>query len=1019
MDIIKLHDEGLSRVVKIIDSASDYDKILEHRIGGAEWQIFSEVKDVNAKIEAAIGVFEKKFINKKYKSIVPSLTGIVFDGSTKNNIREFEFFIRSLDIKGIDIKKQNYAFCETVTEDEFDSEKKELQSEIFESVLRLYKSRNTITASLVRQQILYSQSFFSYLLAFKRNGACIPAVLVQANDHSPARVAMSMIMKFLKVPRVYLQHAEVTSSFPNLDFDISILRNQKSYDSYVQAGPIIGKVFILSREESLFQIEKLYQVRNTGVKTVIYPTSRIDRASLSRVVVELEKNPNVAELYIKPHPDSVNLLSNDPRLSHVKVLSQTPDFEHIALVGNSSVAVELLHKGIPVYQNFEFDPVQPDYYKLCSDGITLEVSSANLKHQFWKPYPLDFNWFEKYSKLDPSAQSDGTLVLNAFRSAFNDLLTQRENYLRPIKRSVKGQHVAKLKASLKIFLIRSVNRFPRTSEFFAGYSIRGAEKIGRLLLVFSQNAKRYFDLRTNIRVKVNGWATQKRKNNDVYTINGFPSQAHQQFLIESLCEFDSTNHWIYLNLQSRMFSPHSVISTFENLFENRSNKLNLIFEKFTFPLDQSQLDEITIWVFIKKVLWGDLVVAKNEISAVIYASQHCVRDKKVRTKINLMILSLLMREADPTDFLYFWSQSGLHYENLSCNRKIEVLRWVDKIDFKNPDLLDLKSDLLSTLTDFESLKWRNAQFLDGLIDDEYSHRTAAELFTKVAPKSVSIDFEEHALKIYERLANKMLYMELRSRDTQRQMLLDVIKDKLVNREQFSILRLSDGEGYLFDNKKFFTNEDIANRERHWWGLELDSDLRQKIISAARLSLFQADIIGIPSVYRFIRDCSEKSRLLAQNIQGRGLLEVLNGIEDSVHESARFTEDKVNVALFGDVRVIRELAGSAVKVIVVSSALPERVSAVFPGIALDFVPVTTHFKTSLNKGYIVGEKALPFVYEESLHELNKLVVPGALVLVAAGIVGKIFIGHCRSKGAVVLDIGHTLDDWVADRLATMR
>jgi hypothetical protein len=60
-----------------------------------------------------------------------------------------------------------------------------------------------------------------------------------------------------------------------------------------------------------------------------------------------------------------------------------------------------------------------------------------------------------------------------------------------------------------------------------------------------------------------------------------------------------------------------------------------------------------------------------------------------------------------------------------------------------------------------------------------------------------------------------------------------------------------------------------------------------------------------------------------------------------------------------------------------------------------------------------------VYRSILNEIDQIVVPGDLVLVAGGIIGKIFLGRARAKGAVALDLGHVVDDWIHPALPSIR
>lgn len=62
--------------------------------------------------------------------------------------------------------------------------------------------------------------------------------------------------------------------------------------------------------------------------------------------------------------------------------------------------------------------------------------------------------------------------------------------------------------------------------------------------------------------------------------------------------------------------------------------------------------------------------------------------------------------------------------------------------------------------------------------------------------------------------------------------------------------------------------------------------------------------------------------------------------------------------------------------------------------------------------------MPFIYDTILAGLDD-VGPGDLVLIAGGIVGKILLGHAKEHGAVALDIGSVIDDWVSGGQKSLR
>jgi hypothetical protein len=55
--------------------------------------------------------------------------------------------------------------------------------------------------------------------------------------------------------------------------------------------------------------------------------------------------------------------------------------------------------------------------------------------------------------------------------------------------------------------------------------------------------------------------------------------------------------------------------------------------------------------------------------------------------------------------------------------------------------------------------------------------------------------------------------------------------------------------------------------------------------------------------------------------------------------------------------------------------------------------------------------LPYVYKELREQIRSTAGPGDLVLVAAGVIGKIFLNDIRERGGVALDVGSSLEKWV--------
>ena len=193
--------------------------------------------------------------------------------------------------------------------------------------------------------------------------------LVQANDHWPTRVAVSTVMKSLGVPRLYLQHAQVSPAFPPLDYEFSVLYNERSLRTYRDIAPTNGKIFVIGRETADVPKAPLELDRQGPCDVVIYPTARVDMNGLKKVVQALLQNPGVHKVQIKRHPRANQVFPSDFSGLSVEITDDHPAHDHVAIVGNSSVALELVSLGTPVYQCFEIDFVTRDYYAFVQSGL--------------------------------------------------------------------------------------------------------------------------------------------------------------------------------------------------------------------------------------------------------------------------------------------------------------------------------------------------------------------------------------------------------------------------------------------------------------------------------------------------------------------------------------------------------------------------------------------------------------------------------------------------------------------------
>ncbi|MCY1230409.1 hypothetical protein D9M72_428200 [compost metagenome] len=121
---------------------------------------------------------------------------------------------------------------------------------------------------------------------------------------------------------------------------------------------------------------------------------------------------------------------------------------------------------------------------------------------------------------------------------------------------------------------------------------------------------------------------------------------------------------------------------------------------------------------------------------------------------------------------------------------------------------------------------------------------------------------------------------------------------------------------------------------------------------------------------------------------------------------------MNIPLFRSQEAVREMLFAAENCLLVSSANTDQLPEWMRGLTtISHVTIPTHHRTSRNEKYHVSDQPLPLVYEAINEEVRRKTSPGTLVLVAAGLAGKVFIGTAKEAGGVALDLGSVMDEWL--------
>lgn len=980
--------EGLERVARVIDGTPDYDAIIGHKYDDSYRNKYSPSVSIKEKREMALKDWRRFIETSKKASYAFPDVDFLFLGRTQNNIREFSFFLNAL--KRLDRKFTHFNAVDLNllnrqhSQDDLDC----LIAHLLPVMTRYVEGRETLGPDIVYQLGQLAVHFARYYFSLTRTDGKRPLLAVVANDHSPNPVAFSLAMKAFNIKRLYIQHAEVSPSFPPLDFEYNILRNAVSRRIYEEIAPVEHDIFVISRLPAPFKRPRNLTEEVSNQSVVLYTTGRVELNGLIRVLERLNSNPDISSIHIKPHPNQAKVEWPD----YVSIVETVPDFPHIAVVANSSVVVELLHNGIPVFQNFDFDPVEPDYYGFVRNKVAGAGPLESLDGPFWKSFAFNDRWHCRFADLYAPPEECSERDKKILCTRIEALLSTR---VRP-RTGVKLQETPKTpvkrpKSKLRPFQKALVERMSKYSP--------------RLVL----ETVKYVAYESTLK---NREAMQNLRVADAHLVrsgsSAVVSPERLKWLGYSLATVAHPTEWLHHALSVEIISYEEAIRAIDDLYVKRNPVVFRLFD--TVELLEDHLP-VYLWISFKRFeITG--VSLPYPLDGMLEALFEIQQMRFVRASLEGLAFNACLRE-NRLDLLnlLFEKAARVKRETLSTTRRIALLRHLIQSG-KTFEYDSMRDEFWRAETPFHRLKITDVDNVFGTKHSGSSHREIESAFETTAPAAIAAEFKADIKPVYSRIRTNMNFMDVRSNVEERNHFRSLIVHNLLNKKPLSMIRLSDGEGYAFaDNHEFFTLEDQLNRERHWWGIELDSTRRSEIVSRIRSAVSQADILGIPSIHRFVRDVHEKSSSFKTSVQGRGLLQVLHHFTRE-HHSAHFGDEKMNIPLFRELELVREILSASERCVLVSSAkadhLPEWMLSLT---SVCHITIPTHFRTSQNDKYHISDQPLPLIYETIDAEVRSKTSPGTLVLVAGGIAGKIFIGTARDAGGVALDLGSVMDEWL--------
>lgn len=451
--------------------------------------------------------------------------------------------------------------------------------------------------------------------------------------------------------------------------------------------------------------------------------------------------------------------------------------------------------------------------------------------------------------------------------------------------------------------------------------------------------------------------------------------------------------------ETSLYSEAVLWAGFIKASENNHSFVNCLYEGRAHITDR----ELRLKVEIKGLLSKGSVSTSEVKNVIINHKNLIVRPGKSNYLI-YMVSALIANKAPVENVDSFLLEINFRHSELTDFLKVKLLRRAQQ-EGEKEIYKQWEKKLLPSLPESAQLK---VLLMNATIDNdkEYEFLFFEKSFSSL-PFKVSEIYRKEISPLYEKVAKCDNFLDARFDLKKRAILQKTVIDTVASGRSLSYIRLGDGECYGFSDNINVDEQGVIRQEKHWWGEQLDHSLRQKIKLQFIKSIESADIIGVPTVLRLIKDfnISKRDEYPVNSLISR-IICVMKASRLYLNKK-KIVEDQSNLFLF-DPEFIDRLFSVADKVCVVSGIKSKLIEAWAPEPSkLKCFEIPTH---RLLRDGSVGSQAqglLPYVYEKYMESIRAHAGEKVVFLVSGGFIGKIFIAEAASHGAVALDIGQTL------------
>lgn len=207
-----------------------------------------------------------------------------------------------------------------------------------------------------------------YVRLLKKNK---PNKIIFTNDHNIYSRGLMIAANILRIKTIYIQHASVSTYFPSLDFDLSLLDGKDSLNKYMKITKEIKRIELIGIpkfDDYISLTNKSLSVKSIGICYNL-------NDSLNDVLTfrkKIENDFSNIKIILRAHPNDNRLKKNSRFLiSNSKMENAFVFLQNVDLIvsGDSSIHLEaVMMNVVSLYFNFSKNEMD-DYYGYVKNGL--------------------------------------------------------------------------------------------------------------------------------------------------------------------------------------------------------------------------------------------------------------------------------------------------------------------------------------------------------------------------------------------------------------------------------------------------------------------------------------------------------------------------------------------------------------------------------------------------------------------------------------------------------------------------